>query len=46
VASGNALQTLVGHTQAATSLAFSPDGATLASIGYDQGVWLWGVPTK
>jgi WD40 repeat protein len=41
VATGNELQTLVGHTQTPLSLAFSPDGATLASADRGRGVRLW-----
>jgi len=41
VATGNLLQTLLGHSKPATSLAFSPDDATLASIVSYQGAWLW-----
>jgi len=45
VATGTLLQTLVGHTTAVASLAFSPDGTTLASgtmeEGDQAGVRLW-----
>lgn len=37
------LATLVGHTDAVTSLAFSPDGKTLASASLDGSVKWWNV---
>jgi len=42
-ANGELLATLEGHTKAVTSLAFSPDGGTLATGGLDGRVILWGV---
>lgn len=35
------LRTLVGHTGAVESIAFAPDGATLASVSLDRTVRLW-----
>lgn len=43
VINGTLLAELAGHSQAATSLAFSPDGHWLASGGLDSGVILWGI---
>jgi WD domain, G-beta repeat len=39
---------LTGHTDAVTSVAFSPDGHTLATGSYDKTAWLWNVtdPTQ
>lgn len=39
------LHTLRGHTNGVKSLAFSPDGAFLASSSYDHKVILWRMPT-
>ncbi|RFS84361.1 hypothetical protein D0T12_16660 [Actinomadura spongiicola] len=37
--------TLTGHTRAGTSLAFSPDGQTLASGSADHSVIIWPLNT-
>ena len=42
---GNCLQILQGHTEKVRSLAFSPDGQTLASSSNDSTVKLWEVST-
>jgi WD40 repeat protein len=41
--SGEALRTLEGHTSFVNSVAFAPDGQTLASGSRDDTVRLWGV---
>jgi WD40 repeat protein len=43
VASGQLLRTLSGHSSAVTSVAFSPDGQTLASGSWDHSIKLWDV---
>ena len=43
VADESLLRTLEGHTNRVTSVAFAPDGATLASGSLDKTVWLWRV---
>ena len=37
---------LSGHTDTVTSVAFSPDGKTLASGSHDQSIILWNVETR
>jgi WD40 repeat protein len=38
--------TLSGHTDAATSIAFTPDGRTLVSGGWDNTIRLWDVASR
>ncbi len=39
------LQTLTGHTNWITAIAFSPDGKTLASSSLDRTIKLWNIPS-
>lgn len=44
--SGNLIAALEGHTSNVWSVAFSPDGQTLVSSGYDGKVIVWNVAEK
>lgn len=44
-ANGNLIRELKAHTDIVYSLAFSPDGRTLASGGWDGAIYLWDVAT-
>ena len=43
---GNLLQTLTGHSHSVNSVAYSPDGQTLASGSNDNTIKLWNVKTR
>ena len=45
MATGKELRSLSGHREAAVSLAFSPDGLTLISVGADNYIKQWDVTT-
>ncbi len=46
MATKNQLVPLIGHTHGVQSVAFSPDGKTLASGSFDNTISLWDVATK
>src|SRR5581483_11359133 len=45
VASGKLMSLSRGHTDTVDSIAFSPDGRRLASVGRDRQMLVWEVPT-
>jgi WD40 repeat protein len=45
-ATGRQLRTLRGHSEAVYGVAYSPDGAALASTSYDDTVRIWDAATK
>lgn len=45
VATGQQQATLAGHTRGVNSVAFSPDGQTLASVNFGSTIILWDVAT-
>jgi WD40 repeat protein len=42
-ATGELLRTFEGHTQMITSVAFAPDGRSIASSSYDRTIKIWPV---
>jgi WD40 repeat protein len=44
VSDGKLLGSFAGHNDQINALAFSPDGKTLASTGFDNQLYLWQVP--
>ncbi|MEL6931340.1 MAG: hypothetical protein AAFO95_22360, partial [Cyanobacteria bacterium J06600_6] len=45
VTTGECLQTFSGHTSWVWSVAFSPDGQTIASGSQDESIKLWNIAT-
>jgi WD40 repeat protein len=44
VTTGKTIATLTGFTEPVIGIAFSPNGKTFASGGYDNNVQLWAIP--
>ena len=45
-ASGGKLATYTGHTNPVIAVAWSPNGTSIASAGYDHTVQVWSAPSR